>query len=208
MNSESQKYEPQEPPKAEFKEENLIQQSETEGRPLEFEIPTDIASTEQVSRRVREATEKIDKIIIDIAELIERNDIDTPGAELAVNEVLVNGVFHGNWKVSKTGLKDVRLDQLALEQLKTRLEHGITIGGKVSTAVEITPKAMVITVEDEGDGFDHEKKRAELADFPEEKRLEESGRGLGLVYHVIGFNNVKFENGGRKVILTLPRLNS
>ena len=68
---------------------------------------------------------------------------------------------------------------------------------KVTIETEINENAVVICVEDEGKGFDP----FDLPDpTSDENLLKESGRGVYLIKHLM--DEVKYENGGRKLVMT------
>lgn len=84
------------------------------------------------------------------------------------------------------------------EALRNAMIHGNKMdpSKKVTVETEKTEGAVVISVEDEGDGFEPSK----LPDPTlEENLLKESGRGVYLIRHLM--DEVKYENGGRKVIM-------
>ena len=67
---------------------------------------------------------------------------------------------------------------------------------KVYIETEITDKAITITVEDEGEGFDHSKVPDPTVG---ENLLKEGGRGVYLIRHLM--DEVKYKNNGSKVIM-------
>ena len=84
------------------------------------------------------------------------------------------------------------------EALRNAMVHGNNSdpGKKVTVETDITGDTAVIVVEDEGEGFD-----PSLVPDPtlEENLLRESGRGVYLMRNLM--NEVRFENGGRRVIM-------
>ena len=84
------------------------------------------------------------------------------------------------------------------EALRNAMIHGnkSDSGKKVSIETEIVDNAVVIYIEDEGDGFDPAKLPDPTLD---ENLLRESGRGVYLIKHLM--DKVKYENGGRRVIM-------
>lgn len=84
------------------------------------------------------------------------------------------------------------------EALRNAMIHGnkSDSGKKVSIETEIVDNAVVIYIEDEGDGFDPAKLPDPTLD---ENLLRESGRGVYLIKHLM--DKVKYENGGSRVIM-------
>jgi len=84
------------------------------------------------------------------------------------------------------------------EALRNAMVHGNKCdpGKKVTIETEKTGNVVIICVEDEGDGFDP-------ADLPDptldENLLKEGGRGVYLIRHLM--DEVRYENGGRKVVM-------
>lgn len=84
------------------------------------------------------------------------------------------------------------------EALRNAMIHGnkSNPGKQVSVEAEIKKDAVVITVEDEGDGFDP----SGLPDPTlQENLLKEGGRGVYLMKHLM--DEVRYENGGRRVVM-------
>ncbi|MFQ5953081.1 MAG: ATP-binding protein [Candidatus Omnitrophota bacterium] len=66
----------------------------------------------------------------------------------------------------------------------------------VRIETEVTREMIIITVEDEGDGFDPKSLPDPTLD---ENLLKEGGRGVYLINHLM--DEVEYENGGRKVVM-------
>ena len=84
------------------------------------------------------------------------------------------------------------------EALRNAMLHGNKEhpGKKVYIETEMTENSIIITVEDEGEGFDHKR-------IPDptigENLLKEGGRGVYLIRHLM--DEVRYEDGGRKVVM-------
>ncbi len=84
------------------------------------------------------------------------------------------------------------------EALRNAMIHGnkSNPGKQVSVEAEIKNDAVVICVEDEGDGFDP----SGLPDPTlQENLLKEGGRGVYMMKHLM--DEVRYENGGRRVVM-------
>lgn len=111
---------------------------------------------------------------------------------IAVGEAAANSVGRGSLHIGK-------------------IEEGQTLSGKIREQqermpdAEITvraslgPEAAEVTIEDEGDGFDFEAKLKK--DF-EERDFTTNGRGVALMAQLV---EVRYENGGRRIILSKKR---
>ena len=85
------------------------------------------------------------------------------------------------------------------EALRNAMIHGNKQdpAKRVSIETEITDDAVIICVEDEGAGFDLENLPDPTLD---ENLLKESGRGVYLIQNLM--DEVRYEDGGRKVVMT------
>ncbi len=84
------------------------------------------------------------------------------------------------------------------EALRNAMVHGNKSepGKKVVVDTQVSADSVVISVEDEGKGFDPNKLPDPTLD---ENLLKESGRGVYLIKHLM--DEVAYENGGRKVVM-------
>ena len=85
------------------------------------------------------------------------------------------------------------------EALRNAMMHGnkLDIRKKIMVETELESSVMKISVEDEGKGFNPLK----LSDPTlNENLLKENGRGIYLMKHLM--DEVRFENSGRRVIMT------
>ena len=84
------------------------------------------------------------------------------------------------------------------EALRNAMVHGNkqSPDKKVLVETDIKEDQVIISVEDEGEGFD-------IKDLPDptldENLLKESGRGVYLILHLM--DEVKYENEGRRVVM-------
>jgi serine/threonine-protein kinase RsbW len=84
------------------------------------------------------------------------------------------------------------------EALRNAMLHGNKLNPVKTVAVEteITDEELMITIEDQGQGFDP----AAVPDpTAEENLLRESGRGVYLIKYLM--DEVHYTNGGRKVVM-------
>lgn len=91
-----------------------------------------------------------------------------------------------------------RVVLLATEAVTNAIEHGNKFDAdkRVYFQIRIGSRRIELAVEDEGRGFDPQKTDDPLA---EENLLREGGRGILFMESLA--DEVRFENGGRKVLL-------
>jgi serine/threonine-protein kinase RsbW len=84
------------------------------------------------------------------------------------------------------------------EALRNAMIHGNKMDPDKGVFVETDLKddSVVICVEDEGEGFAHDKLPDPTLD---ENILKESGRGVYMIKHLM--DEVKYDNGGKRVIM-------
>ena len=84
------------------------------------------------------------------------------------------------------------------EALRNAMIHGnkFSPDKTVKIEVDVNPGVVVISVEDEGEGFNPDSLPDPTLD---ENLLKESGRGVYLIKHLM--DEVYYEKGGRKVIM-------
>ncbi len=84
------------------------------------------------------------------------------------------------------------------EALRNAMVHGNKSmpNKKVKINAQVTEDHVLISIEDEGDGFDPKSLPDPTLD---ENLLREGGRGVYLVEHLM--DEVRYENGGRRVVM-------
>jgi anti-sigma regulatory factor (Ser/Thr protein kinase) len=119
---------------------------------------------------------------------------------LALHEALTNSVVHGNLELSSE-LKE-RSDNTFAEALAQRAadpRYGLR---PVDVHVEYDGERCRWTLTDQGQGFDVESVLARAAD-PDFEVMLSSGRGILMMRSFL--DDVRYEAGGRRVVLTLDR---
>jgi anti-sigma regulatory factor (Ser/Thr protein kinase) len=119
---------------------------------------------------------------------------------LALHEALTNSVVHGNLELS-SALKE-RSDNAFAEALAQRAadpQYGLR---PVDVHVQYDGQRCRWTLTDQGQGFDVESALARAAD-PDPDVMLSSGRGILMMRSFL--DDVRYEAGGRRVVLTLDR---
>jgi anti-sigma regulatory factor (Ser/Thr protein kinase) len=120
---------------------------------------------------------------------------------VALHEALSNALLHGNLELS-SDLKECDDNSFA-RSLAERAADPLLAGRKVDIVVDFDGEMCQWVITDQGKGFDVEKVLARcLSDDPEV--LLASGRGILMMKSFL--DEVRYELGGRRVILTLNRL--
>lgn len=122
--------------------------------------------------------------------------------EVALYEALYNAIEHGNLALSFTEKKRLiecgRYDEFIAERraLKPYADRAVTV------LLQVTPERLIITVSDEGDGFDW---RAHLGpkDDDESALLDVNGRGITIMQSA--FDTVRYNDPGNTVTLIKER---
>lgn len=123
---------------------------------------------------------------------------------LALHEALTNAVIHGNLEL-KSDLKDLS-DSAFAEALAERAADPRYAARSVEVQVVYDGESCRWTITDQGKGFDCERALARAAQVDPERipdRMPASGRGILLMRSFL--DDMRYELGGRRLILTLKR---
>lgn len=119
---------------------------------------------------------------------------------LALHEALTNAVVHGNLELSSE-LKE-RGDNAFAEALAERAADPHYAERPVEVRIDYDGERCRWAITDQGKGFDVARALAR-ADSPEPDVLLSSGRGILLMRSFL--DEVRYESGGRRVVLTMTR---
>jgi anti-sigma regulatory factor (Ser/Thr protein kinase) len=123
-----------------------------------------------------------------------------PKLELALHEALTNSVVHGNLEVSSS-LKEADNDAFA-QALAERGGDPAYHSRSVTIGVDYDGERCRWSLTDEGRGFDIDAVLRRI-EPTEENLLTPSGRGILMMRAFL--DDVRFEAGGRRVVMTLRR---
>jgi CheY-like chemotaxis protein/anti-sigma regulatory factor (Ser/Thr protein kinase) len=125
---------------------------------------------------------------------------------ICIDEMVYNAFVHGTLRLSTAERVQEHdsLQELIAERLKDPAVQAKRI--RFGMVLSMVQNKIIISVEDDGDGFDYESWLNHLKQGPD-LHLDEHGRGLTMLYHLA--DELKFSNGGRKVeiIRSLPKDN-
>ena len=119
---------------------------------------------------------------------------------VALHEALSNSIIHGNLELSSE-LKE-RGDSSFAEALAARMADPVLSSRHLDLVVDYDGERCVWIITDQGQGFDVDRALARAAtDDPEV--LLASGRGILIMRSFL--DDVRYEKGGRRIVLTLLR---
>jgi len=124
---------------------------------------------------------------------------------VCVDEMVYNAFIHGTLNLSP---EERLLDHDRLQELiKSKLSDPAINTKRIRFGMYLSPTKdqVSISVEDDGDGFDHEGWLKHLKQGPD-LHLDEHGRGLTMLFHLADVLTIS--NGGRKVEITRTLSNS
>lgn len=129
---------------------------------------------------------------------ISRDDQDR--VLVALMELLINGIEHGNCKITykeKSAWLESGKDIFSLIRLKNKDEE--IRQRKVYITYTITPQKSYITIRDEGSGFDWRKRKKEIT---KENHLDLHGRGILMAAHYV--KDLTYNDVGNEVRIEIP----
>lgn len=120
--------------------------------------------------------------------------------EIAVglSELLVNAVEHGNLGISYQEKQQLKLNNSWHEEVLRRSLLPENRSKKVSLVYRRTPQDIVVTVTDEGCGFDWKK----YLDFDPQRAFDPNGRGIAIA-RKLSFDAIEYMGCGNQVKATI-----
>ncbi len=157
-----------------------------------------------LSYTIESSIDEIDSCIKNASEFIEgffKSKDDMTLYSLAIYEVLINALEHGNLGINYETKKLLLKRSKYKDKLFTLLDSGVYRDKKINISISIDEYSLVTQVEDEGNGFDFE---YELKRQKEDGVIRESGRGLLLIKSY--FDDIKFNKRANKITLIKNRI--
>lgn len=123
---------------------------------------------------------------------------------VCLDEMVYNALIHGTLELSadQRRLGHNQLRDLVKELMDSGTQNHKSI--RLGIHLDIVKGLISISVEDDGNGFDHEAWLQRLQK-EQEINLDAHGRGISMLYHLS--DHLQFDKGGRKVTITraLPK---
>ncbi len=127
------------------------------------------------------------------------NDVDRIRVGEALEEALLNAMFHGNLEIERQRLSDVRaeLDDAKLEQLVAERNQDPAVASRrILVVAHLTKSESRFVIRDEGRGFDTE---SVTGDAVVGTATAAASRGMTLIRSLM--DEVKFNNAGNELVI-------
>ncbi|KAA5607325.1 SpoIIE family protein phosphatase [Roseospira marina] len=121
---------------------------------------------------------------------------------IGLAELMMNAVEHGNLAITYEEKTDLLARRALDTELNTRLNHPDYRDREVTVAFERTPDRVVLTITDEGAGFDWRR----YLEMDAKRVFDTHGRGIALAQS-ISFDTLEYRGRGNQVVATarVPR---
>ena len=123
---------------------------------------------------------------------------DPDAAILGLRELLINAVEHGNLGISYADKGHLLYSNTWDKEIERRLLLAEHRDKRVRLHFERRPTALVITIADEGQGFDW----LDYLDFDPKRAFDLNGRGIALA-RAKSFDSVEYQGNGNVVVATI-----
>lgn len=139
--------------------------------------------------------------------LAEANDLALILAEVSMNpartlngyqELLINAVEHGNLGITYAEKGQLLLEDRWAEEVEARLQRPEYAGLEVSVRLEKTDTALIVTIADQGQGFDWKP----YIQFSPERAFDLHGRGIAMST-AVSFDSLEYQGAGNIVVATV-----
>jgi CheY-like chemotaxis protein/anti-sigma regulatory factor (Ser/Thr protein kinase) len=135
--------------------------------------------------------------ILGVGDQTERRHVS-----VAIEEALINAIFHGNLEMNGSVVQDARRalhDGVVAEFVKERSLEPPFSDRRIRIAIEISRKQIEVVVRDDGDGFDAVGKTEKSGELSQLSGA--GGRGLTLIHNFM--DDVSFNEAGNEVHMKL-----
>jgi CheY-like chemotaxis protein len=113
-------------------------------------------------------------------------------------EILINAVEHGNLGITYAEKGQLMRDGLLEEEITSRLQNPLYADRCVKVLFEKSATDSVVTVTDQGNGFDWQ----DYLDFRADRMFDLHGRGIALS-RIMCFNKLEFFGNGNIAVITV-----
>ena len=167
--------------------------------PSDVRVNVEIAKPEEVKQEIDRLNEIKESLGEQLEAFLEGKVESTSAVRLAFDEAANNKIYHG--LLGLPGQKGEELYKFANSKVLERISReGEIKGFVVFTFVEVEG-ALKITISDAGAEFDFQN----LTDATHpDNLLSPHGRGIFFIKSMLGEKNVKFQDGGKTIEMTVP----
>lgn len=139
--------------------------------------------------------------------LAEANDLALMLAEVSMNpartlngyqELLINAVEHGNLGITYAEKGQLLLQDRWADEVEARLQRPEYAERDVSVRLEKTASALIVTIADQGQGFDWKP----YIQFSPERAFDLHGRGIAMST-AVSFDCLEYQGAGNIVVATV-----
>lgn len=138
----------------------------------------------------------------DLALLLADASMDPNRTVSGYSELLINAIEHGNLGISYEEKSRLLREDCWEEEVEARLRHPDYAARIVYVTLERTAAASIVTIADQGGGFDWRK----YIEFSPERAFDLHGRGIAMS-KAISFDSLEYLGNGSSVVATV-RLSS
>ncbi len=134
----------------------------------------------------------------DLALLLADASMDPLRTVSGYSELLINAVEHGNLGISYQEKSQLLKEGRWTEEVERRLSCSAYANLKVNVILDKSPSACVVTITDQGQGFDWQK----YTGFDANRAFDLHGRGIAMS-KVLSFDNLEYQGKGNCVVVTV-----
>lgn len=116
------------------------------------------------------------------------------------SELLINAVEHGNLGITYAEKSSLLNEGRWEQEVQRRLRRSPYAERSVQVLLEITPSASVVTINDQGNGFDWQN----YLDFSPSRVFDLHGRGIAMS-RAVSFDKLEYIGNGSSVVVTVNR---
>ena len=136
----------------------------------------------------------------DLALLLADVSMDPGRTVNGYSELLINAVEHGNLGISYADKSRLLNEGCWLEEVEARLQDAQYAERVVTVSLEKTAAATVVTIADQGRGFDWQA----YVEFSPERVFDLHGRGIAMS-RAMSFDGLEYQGCGNSVVTTVRR---
>ncbi len=161
-------------------------------------------SMENTGAQIKAATSRIDDVTLSFRTLGDIGEIssllalaypDPQSALLGIRELMVNAVEHGNLGITYDEKTNLVRRATWEKEFERRLALPENTHKFATVRLERNTSALVLTIEDSGDGFDWTR----YIDFDVARARDPNGRGISMA-RIVSFDDIAYISPGNKVV--------